>query len=72
MKASWVSVLGIRDVPDNPVYLDEDTPQMFGNKAVLPVREFQARLDHFTHQVVNSRFHRFLKTMTPEPAKRGI
>jgi len=53
-------ILGIRDVPDDAVNLDEDTPQVLGNKSVLPVQELQARLDNFAHQTVNDRFHRFL------------
>src|SRR5690349_491567 len=50
-------VLGIRDVPDDAIDLEENPPQMSGNKLILPFLQIQAGLDGVIHCTANNRLH---------------
>ena len=38
-------ILSVRHIPDNPVNLNENTPQIVGNKPVLPLQSLERRGD---------------------------
>jgi hypothetical protein len=53
-------VLGVGDVLHEVINLDEDPPEVLGNKAVLPLQELQAGLDDVAHLANYYSFHRSL------------
>ena len=53
-------ILGIGDVLHQVIDLDEDPPEVLGNKSVLPLLKLQAWLYRVTHADQYSRAHRSL------------